>query len=261
LTFDPRTSNKAFAFTKHSSYSFSGSDFGVIEPWASESLTLSTGSASALYGNGAIGGSLSLNSFPVGSGSHIRLRQTQGSFGHHATRISYSLNDGPWIFSGKGYFQKIQNDFSYPFADSSIVQDNAAYKAWGFTQDIGYKKNRNEFHLAFWLHDSFREIQPGKGNFNNQDELTDRNVRTTLTWTHAANRVIHTNRFGFTTDRQMYNRNSHTNMNRFHYSYSADWTFFEIFDMKSGIKVDHLVTDVDAYNETHVENFKESPVC
>jgi iron complex outermembrane receptor protein len=235
------------------SFSLGQTDFGVVEPWASQSLTLSTGSASALYGNGAIGGTLSLNSKPRRPDSQIHLRQALGSFGHRATRVSYSLTEGNWFFSGKGYLQHIENDFSYPFADSSIIQDNAEYKAWGFTQDIGYKNKRNEFHLAFWLHDNFREIQPGKGNFNNHDDLSDQNIRTTLSWTHTANRVIHTNRLGYTADKQIFNQESRTYINRFHYSYSADWSFLDLFVMKSGIKVDHLITNVDAYENTEQE--------
>lgn len=131
-------------------------------------VDLTMGSAGAIYGSDAIGGTLNLKSTPnLNSKSEIELRQDFGSFSRYFTGLKAKTGFGNYIFSIAAYNKDHKNDFEvydnvydhikkrYP----KVKEENAAIQNKGALLQIFKKGTNSLIFFKGWFEDNFHEIQ------------------------------------------------------------------------------------------------------
>ncbi|MDF2159225.1 TonB-dependent receptor [Algoriphagus sp. CAU 1675] len=158
------------------------SDLSLFPLIAVDHASLQFGSAGALVGNEAIGGSVHLNSkIPFNLSSKLLFSQEIGSFGQSNTHLKWSRSWKKTALQSKYYRHFAEND--YPFKDLSLpgtpekTQEHARVLQEGFVQDFSWRiKPDKLFKSSFWYNRADREIQAPMGS-STQDLQKDESFR------------------------------------------------------------------------------------
>lgn len=157
------------------SFSLGQTDFSLLPGVAFEEVKVHAGGGSAMFGSGALGGSVLLSSASEVS-KPLSLIQEIASFGKVFSALKGGVSRGRFDFSTTAYRHSAKNNF--PIPDTDRRQNHAACTQQGITQDISWHLSPAQtISVHYWLHDSDREIQPTIGQRNSQDEQQDRNHR------------------------------------------------------------------------------------
>src|SRR5690606_17616143 len=160
-------------------------DFSLLPGVAFNEVKVHAGGGSAMFGSGALGGSVLLSSASETS-KPLSFIQEFGSFGKVFSALKGGITQGKFDFSATAYRHYAKNNF--PIPGTSLRQDHATYLLQGITQDIAWRLSPAQtISVHYWLHDSDREIQPTIGQRNRRDEQQDRNHRLLVQYrkTHA----------------------------------------------------------------------------
>ncbi len=154
---------------------------------------INTGS-SAQLGNGALGGSVVLNSSPSKPGVSAEWHSSVGSYGFFQQMASVSVNKGRWSSSTRFLWMQSDNDYTYqPLFGDPQPLPNADYQQRHVMQDVRYNVDENTYiEAALWLSDKTTNIPPTtNANPRSREMLEDNNAVGSLSF----NRVF-TNRSG-----------------------------------------------------------------
>jgi vitamin B12 transporter len=172
-------------------------DFSLIPLFLFDEMSIHYGTASALYGSDAVGGSVMMGqSSPEFKRSpSFFLYQQIGSFGRISTGIKASYGNERWQFRTKIYRAFIENDFSYhsPAVGYRKKQIHAAVTNYGIDQQIHFKISETKTLAADILYtDNFRENQPAVTSIDANETLGDKNLRAAVNYyQHASWGVLH----------------------------------------------------------------------
>jgi vitamin B12 transporter len=162
-------------------------DFSLIPLFLFDEVSIRYGSASALYGSDAIGGSILIGQREPSFQKNLdaTFYQLAGSFGKFNTGIKATYGNERWEFRTKLFRAVIENDF--PFYSSAIghtkTQNHAAVENYGIDQQIHYKISERQRISAEGMYTyNFREIQPAVTNDNADETLLDKHVRLSLNY-------------------------------------------------------------------------------
>ncbi|MFT4787196.1 MAG: vitamin B12 transporter, partial [Cellvibrionaceae bacterium] len=86
-------------------------DFATWPAWLMESLTAVPGGSGALFGSGAIGGSILIDESTDSFNNELSIKLAQGSFGHWFTGLKGSYRLGSISGKTSVYQSAVQNDF------------------------------------------------------------------------------------------------------------------------------------------------------
>lgn len=162
-------------------------DLSLFPVQTFDELKIQPGASSALWGSGAVGGSIHLGHKPqfkehfnLGAGAQI------GSFGFHSENVSLDFGNKRLSHRLIVTEQSAENDFQYvnPFTGQKETQRNNASKTWGILSENFIKINtKNLWSLNWWYQESDREIPPSlfETALNQQ---TDDISRLTSEWIH-----------------------------------------------------------------------------
>ncbi|MTI32248.1 TonB-dependent receptor plug domain-containing protein [Xanthovirga aplysinae] len=189
------------------------SDFSLLPVFAMDRIHLQYGSAGALNGSDAIGGSILLNSSPQWQeGIQASLFQSAASFDNYFSGLSLNWGNGSWESRSKIYYQTAKNDFE--FKNESLEgspierQQNANSKLYGFLQDFNYRFSSASY-LTFqgWYQNSQKDIQPPMSinnvtNYHSQEE--DQSLRLKASYHQNSNMGYFTTGLGFLYDDYVY---------------------------------------------------------
>jgi len=159
-------------------------DLSLISLGSFNSVEMQRGGGSSLWGSGAIGGVVRLNSRPrFSQGVQFNYRSVFGDFG----RITQNLHleyGGAKLFTRTHFeYREARNDFRYTIAEGfpKRKQPNAELSQRLFTQDIGWKLNdRNLLMVNLWHQDAHREIPPTNVQFRSLAYQNDESTRLKL---------------------------------------------------------------------------------
>ncbi len=156
-------------------------DLALLPIQTAETITFTKGGNAAMWGSGAIGGVINLESeadfsqkLKINSG--IRF----GSFGHFQQRLSIGMGNKKLQSVTKFSHQQARNDYYYFLADDlpERQQTNARLSRQFLGQDLYWKLNsRNHLALHLWWQQSDRQIPPTNvqnSSKAHQDDLTTR---------------------------------------------------------------------------------------
>lgn len=169
------------------------SDFSTFPAAISDNVSIQYGSSSALYGSGAIGGTIHMYGSPAWEeGFKGSLRQEIGSFGHYYSEVAASIGNGRIESKTKAFLKSAQNDFPYKVNGINGVREmkqaNAGLRHTGVMQDVYYRIHSNQYlSLNFWYNHLDRNIQPPISSPQNRDHQLDENVRVVANY-HLNNR-------------------------------------------------------------------------
>lgn len=160
------------------------SDLSLVPSFLLDEATMQFGGSGPVQGNGAVGGTLHLQSSPDAKhGIAVKVLSGVSSFGGYQNGISINTNNGNVLTKTRAYTQGAQNNFQYRnFDGREKTQTNAALFQYGFTHDLKYVKGDNQISLHAWYLKNDYEIPPhmfkAKSNENQQDE----NIRGVIQW-------------------------------------------------------------------------------
>lgn len=162
-------------------------DFSLIPLFLFDEVSIRYGTASALYGSDAIGGSVMIGQRPARfkKGFTATFHQQAGSFGKLNTGLKFSLGNDRWEFRTKLYRAFIENDFPYnsPAVGYRKKQNQASVENYGIDQQIHLKISDSQQLSAEGMYThNFRKIQPPVTNDISNETLRDDNVRISLSY-------------------------------------------------------------------------------
>lgn len=240
------------------------SDLSILPVAAIDQVSLQFGSAGALFGNEAIGGSLHLaSSSQFNKGLSLKLTQQVGSFGLYHTQFSVGYSTQKFSTKTRLYREFSENNFTYKdlgqFGTPTKKQDHAKVKQLGLVQDFGLNiDEKNQLKAAFWVNASDREIQPVMGS-HTLDQQEDESVRAVLDYYHFAPNSTWNLKTGFVQDELLFNGSlSQTKQ----YFVAGDWDqdFSERINTKLGARYTLAKGALSTYtaDDTRIEIYQSS---
>jgi len=161
-------------------------DFSRLPLFFFDKISVHLGGESALYGNGAMGGSIMLTTSPkFEQGVHGSVHQCIGSYGYTFSGLMLRIASNTWESRTNLLYTQASNDYTFTntttYDKRRDTLKNAAYKNWGVLQEFYYKPGNNHLLAArFWYMDFYQEIQPlisMNEKWRNYENITDRNFR------------------------------------------------------------------------------------
>ena len=162
-------------------------DFSHLPLSFFDEVSLHIGGASALYGNGAMGGSIMLTTAPkFEEGVQGNLYQRIGSYGYTFSGLTLRVAGKNWESRTNLLYTQATNDYPFTNDNRRDTLNNAAYKNWGVLQEFYYKPAaQHQLAARLWYMDFYREIQPPVSMNKNKSEyenITNRNFRALLNY-------------------------------------------------------------------------------
>lgn len=160
-------------------------DYSTLPVFFFEEIEIHPGGESSVFGNGAIGGAVTLGSdtrfTPKRS---ISLSQEIGSFGKSFTGADFAFGNAKVQNRTKLFFNRCENDFKVHFREETFRQKNASFRNYGALHESAVKIN-NKHTLAgkLWFTRYERDIQPMmQNNFDasKYDHIEDQSAKVIL---------------------------------------------------------------------------------
>lgn len=152
---------------------------------------MNTGS-SAQLGNGALGGSVILNSGLPKPGISAELQYSMGSFGFQQAMASVSVSEGRWHSSTKLLRMQSDNDYTYqPLFGDPKPLPNANYLQHHFMQELRFDINASTYlEAALWLSEKETNIPPTvNANPRTRASLEDNNAIGSMSFNHMVSKT------------------------------------------------------------------------
>ncbi len=176
-------------------------DLSLLPLNSVEEITLQKGGNSAIWGSGAIGGIISMNSQPsFGMYRSLDVKSTIGSFGNYNQEVKIGYGELRVYGVTKMFYQQGKNNFKYFIAPNfpKRQQTNAEVSQQNILQDIYWKidkKNNLVFH--FWQQFSDRNIPPTNVQTRSLARQKDRSSRLMMDWKNVNETYVLQGKAGF----------------------------------------------------------------
>lgn len=162
-------------------------DLSLLPADAVENISLQKGGNSALWGSGAIGGTLSLNSeADFKRKFSLQALSSLGNWGKTDQQLILALGNSSIQSRTKVFYSRAKNDFPYVPAPGLAPkrQTNAALKQLNLLQDLSLRLGKNKVDLHYWYQESYRQIPPTSVQNQSQAFQEDRANRLVLSYSH-----------------------------------------------------------------------------
>lgn len=241
------------------SISLGQSDFSTFPVAASDNVSVQYGSSSALYGSGAIGGTIHLFGEPTWEkGFQGSIQQEVGSFGRYYSAVAATIGNGRLESKTRAFFKHAQNDFPYKVKGingiKEVKQNNADLQHTGVIQDIYYRVRSNQYvSLNLWYNHLDRNIQPPVSSPQNRDHQLDENIRIVANY-HINNHLGHFNpRLGYLYDVINFNDEpSYTH--RYIAAFQHEVKLSPKLKVSAGADYTHIIANVNGYGREKKED-------
>lgn len=191
-------------------------DFSQWPSWFMESVDLAPGSNGALYGSGAIGGSVLIDSDISKKRPYAQMQVGIGSYGYNfvGARGAYKL--AKLTGETRLYHSSIENDFTYNHNGQVLTQQNAASQDYGAQQKLWLDLGGGMsvfFDGQYTFND--REIQPPRSSPSVNDLLETENVRVAAGFQKEAANSSLSSTLAYLKNDQFYNNSIRTISNQY----------------------------------------------
>jgi len=169
-------------------------DLSLVPVSFIDDVSIQSGGAASLYGNGSIGGTIQLNNkASFNEGLKLKTFTNAGSFGGFFQDAGASWSGKKFITSTNVFYTAAKNDFEfinrnyYPAREE--LRQHTGYEQKGILQQNYWQLTaRNLIHLKFWYQDNLYEA-PNSSFVPRTSEATEQNkyFRTLLGWSHSKN--------------------------------------------------------------------------
>lgn len=203
------------------------SDLSLIPNESFETATIQYGGNGALFGSGAIGGSIQLQSMAkYTSGLHATLGSQIGSFGHLRNHASVSYGNAKWYTQTKLFRLNAKNNFPYQnnfvAGNPEVKMQNAEVYQQAFINEHYVQLNSNqELNIAFWIQSADREIAPTMSVANVNAFQKDEQIRATAEWKYNLRKSVIMARTAYFNEKVNFKDPSNIELSGFNQSHSS----------------------------------------
>ena len=170
-------------------------DLALLPVNFANNVKIQFGGAGALWGSGAVGGTVHLNNKPAfNKGISVNSSSSIGSFGDRQQNLEFSYSKKRFISVTKLFYHEARNNFS--FQDNTGVLkttrtlNNAEIFQKGFMQELYYKINAYQnLSLRFWYQTNNRNIPASISANDSKANQKDDAVRTTIEWQRIKTKI------------------------------------------------------------------------
>ena len=231
-------------------------DLNLISSAGASRIALNKGAASALYGNGAIGGSINFTSIPsFNQKPLISIGQSIGSFGFQESSVDGQWGNDRFAVTSKAGWLYADNDFTYDSRGEEIRQRNAEFKAYNIFQEVGWLVNdRSLLHFSLWMVENDRQIQPSRNDFSSDDKLFDKNTRLSLQYVRNTDKWTQEAAVAYTRDFQIFNENDPLIVNQYYARAQIETSFWNSFHWVGGINNSFLQVQGSSIDKNSLES-------
>ena len=135
-------------------------DLSVLPTFFIDEIGVQSGSASHLWGSGAVGGSVLLNNKPrFSSGLQIKTGSEIGSYGQFRQQLKLGYGTKKWYGNVRGYYSQARNDYPATYIEQTKAPlGHAATEQKGVLAENYFQwKNKNQITARLWLQDDMRQ--------------------------------------------------------------------------------------------------------
>ncbi len=171
-------------------------DFSLVSGEVSDKVAVQYGGNGALFGSGAVGGTVQLlSSARYNSKLHANVGVQVGSFGHFRQQAGVSYGGQKWFSTLKYFHLLAQNNFTYTntFVASKpeVEQTHAAVNQQGLINENYIQLTpKQELNVNIWLQQTDKQIPPTISVPQAAANQTDETYRATAEWKLKLERVI-----------------------------------------------------------------------
>jgi len=141
-----------------------GVDMNSFPTFLIDEISIQHGGESALFGSGAVGGIIHLNSAPsFNQGLDISYTQHIGSFNNFFEGVKFNYSNSKLASSTRIYHLASKNDFEFvntqQFGTPTVKQENSAENKYGILQSNALKIGTNQkISINIWAQSHYQEI-------------------------------------------------------------------------------------------------------
>ncbi len=157
-----------------------------------DNARLEYGGGTALWGSGALGGVIHLNSDPkFGQGWGAQVRSSVGSFGNFTNSGNLAYSNHQFATKTHIFQQNVKNDFPYTTAAGEERElPNAAVQQFGILHEDYLRIAENQqLGLHVWWQQAERELPPTTLADESFAKQEDRILRLTADWKHIGDKL------------------------------------------------------------------------
>ncbi len=185
-------------------------DFALLPVFFLGNTHIQHGGAGALFGSGAVGGTVHLNNTSeFGTGFQGLASLSVGSFADFMQGIKLKISKKNFVTSLKLLHHSAQNNF--PFINTAKLgkpmekQSNSAFAQYGFLQENYFKINDNQqLDLHIWYLNADRQIPPTLTTGESKASQQDESLRITSNWQIKGKRTTYFVRSAFFKEKLVY---------------------------------------------------------
>ncbi|MEN8248801.1 MAG: TonB-dependent receptor, partial [Bacteroidota bacterium] len=165
------------------------SDLSVLSLAFADKIIIQHGANSALYGSGAIGGTVSLENLEPVKGVNLSLSQWFGSFGTLSNNLKASFNTDKYFIKINTLWNQSENNFAFKNTTKVGIpvekQNGANYNILGTSVDAGLRLSKGKMlMLSGQYFNADRNIQPSMNANTSGDNQMDENIRVRVGYSH-----------------------------------------------------------------------------
>jgi iron complex outermembrane receptor protein len=184
-------------------------DLSIIPTLFFDNVSLEYGGGSAMWGSGAIGGSIHLNNKTLfNQGFKTKLQMSIGSFGTSKLMSSILLSYKKIISNTKIYYTASENNYNYKDTtdkENSTKQiTHANYISKGLMQEVSYLATPfQKINLRLWYNVMDRNLPSFSNSISKQNQF-DENLKLSADWNYTKRKLNSTLRLGYFNDKLNY---------------------------------------------------------
>jgi vitamin B12 transporter len=186
------------------------SDLSLMPSVLFESIEIEYGGSSSVWGTGAVGGSIHLNTKnQFNKGFTTTTNLATASFGEIKASTNLSFSTKNFSSSTKLYAINSKNNFS--FRDTTDkenplkTQQHAAYNFKGLTQDLKWLLNaKHSLSVNAWLNSNFRQLPAFTSSSESKAYQLDAAIRLSTSWLYLKNKFKSTTKAAYFNDKINY---------------------------------------------------------
>ncbi|MCK9627513.1 MAG: TonB-dependent receptor [Bacteroidales bacterium] len=232
-------------------------DFSHIPLYLFDGMEMHVGGSSALYGDGAIGGSIRLSTAPKWEkGFHGDILLSAGSFASYFTGGTLRYSNGKFETRTSLLCSEAKND--YKFINNTKIGkpeerlNNAAGNNAGLLQEFFRKfKDSSVISATLLFMDFDKQIQPSVSLNDNQESyrsIYDENLKANLGYNSREGELSYGARISYAYDKQLY-EDDIIAANRLSLSADAERKFKNL-TIKCGVYAEHTIPQVNSYADS-----------
>jgi iron complex outermembrane receptor protein len=170
-------------------------DLSLIPNSFINNINILYGGTSALWGSGAVGGTILLNNeVKFDKGLSVTAGSTFGSFLNYGQNLQIEFSAPKWVSSIKLISSTAKNDFEYfnnqLEGSPKIRQSNADLKEYGLLAENYFRLNeKQKINVRFWYQYNDRNIPPTMLQTVNKTNQKDENYRVTSEWQRVSDKI------------------------------------------------------------------------